>query len=35
MQFQVAARRLKIAKGRFRRREVQMHQAAGGIVDID
>src|SRR5260370_11594466 len=32
--FDVRPRRLEIAEGRFARREVQMHQPAGRIVDV-
>jgi len=35
MHFEIFARRLKVVEGRFRLDELQMHQAAGGVVDID
>jgi hypothetical protein len=35
MCLEVFTRRLKVVEGRFRLDELQMHQAAGGIVDID
>ena len=35
MRLEIFARRLKVVEGRFRLDELQVHQAAGGIVDID
>jgi hypothetical protein len=35
MRLEILAGRLEIVEGRFRLDELQMHQAAGGVVDID
>src|SRR6266478_1071102 len=35
MRLKILAGRLKVVEGRFRLDELQMHQAAGGVVDID
>ena len=35
MRLEILAGRLKVVEGRFRLDELQMHQAAGGVVDID
>ena len=35
MCLEVFARRLEVVEGRFRLDELQVHQAAGGVVDID
>ena len=35
MRLEIFARRLKVVEGRFRLDELQVHQAAGGVVDID
>jgi len=35
MRLEVLAGRLEIVEGRFRLDELQMHQAAGGVVDVD
>src|SRR5229473_2030381 len=32
--FEIRARRLEVAEGRFARREMQRHQSAGGVIDI-
>src|SRR5438045_8207308 len=35
MRLEILAGRLEVVEGRFRLNELQMHQAAGGVVDID
>ena len=35
MRLEILAGRLEIVEGRFRLDELQMHQAAGGVVDVD
>src|SRR5437868_2531552 len=35
MRLEILAGRLEVVEGRFRLDELQMHQAAGGVVDID
>jgi predicted ATPase len=35
VRLEVLAGRLEIVEGRFRLDELQMHQAAGGVVDVD
>jgi hypothetical protein len=35
MRLEIFSRRLKVVEGRFRLDELQVHQAAGGVVDID
>jgi hypothetical protein len=35
MRLEIFARRLKVVEGRFRLDELQVHQATGGVVDID
>ena len=35
MRFEILAGRLEVVEGRFRLNELQVHQAAGGVVNID